>query len=96
MVTAPRATPSRHRAIQLALLDALVAGAGLGYLAHQYREALVANSAAIGLALLLLFALGYVIRAAARVLSRAGSRVDAIFADELRGKPSPWPRENRW
>lgn len=52
----------------------------------------MANSAAIGLALLLLFALGYGIRTAARVLSRAGSRVDAIFADELRDKPSPWPR----
>ncbi|MEV6872030.1 hypothetical protein [Amycolatopsis sp. NPDC051128] len=92
MVTAPRSTPTRHRAIRLALLDALTVGAGLGYLAHQYREALVANSAAIGLALLFLLALGYVIRAAARVLLRAGSRVDAIFAEELRKKPSPGPR----
>jgi ABC-type nitrate/sulfonate/bicarbonate transport system permease component len=91
MVTAPRATPSRHRAIQLALLDAFIAGAGLGYLAHQYREALVANLAAIGLGLLFAFAVGYVIRVAARVLRRANRRVDAIFAEELR-KPSPRPR----
>ena len=90
MATALRAAPSR--ALRLALLDALTAGAGLGYLAHQYREALVANSAAIGLGLLLLFALGYAIRAAARILLRAGTRVDAIFTDELRDKPSPWPR----
>ena len=90
MAIALRAAPSR--ALQLALLDALIAGAGLGYLAHQYREALVANSAAIGLGLLLLFALGYGVRAAARVLLRAGSRVDAIFAEELRDKPSPRPR----
>jgi hypothetical protein len=90
MATALRTTPSR--ALQLALLDALTAGAGLGYLAHQYREALVANSAAIGLSLLLLFALGYAVRTAARVLLRAGSRVDAIFAEELRNKPSPRPR----
>ncbi|WP_410619878.1 hypothetical protein [Amycolatopsis sp. cmx-8-4] len=90
MATALRAAPAQL--LRLALLDAVTAGAGLGYLAHQYREALVANSAAIGLALLLLFALGYGIRTAARVLSRAGSRVDAIVADELRDKPSPWPR----
>jgi ABC-type nitrate/sulfonate/bicarbonate transport system permease component len=74
------------------LFDALTAGAGLGYLAHQYREALVVNSAAIGLGLLFLFALGYGVRAAARVLLRAGSRVDAIFAEELRDRPSPRPR----
>ncbi|WP_328451477.1 MULTISPECIES: hypothetical protein [unclassified Amycolatopsis] len=90
MATALRAAPSPL--LRLALLDAVTAGAGLGYLAHQYREALVANSAAIGLGLLLLFALGYGIRAAARVLLRAGSRMDAIFADELRDKPSPRPR----
>jgi ABC-type nitrate/sulfonate/bicarbonate transport system permease component len=80
------------RAVQLALLDALTAGVGLGYLAHQYREALVANSAAIGLGLLFAFVLGYAIRTAARVLLRADARVDAIFADELRDKPSPRPR----
>ena len=91
MVAAPRATPPAPRATRLALLDALTAGAGLGYLAHQYREALVANSAAIGLGLLLAFALGYVVRVSARVLRRANRRVDAIFAEELR-KPSPRPR----
>jgi hypothetical protein len=90
MVTAPRNPPSP--AIRLALLDALTAGAALGYLAHQYREALVANSAAIGLGLLFALALGYALRTAARVLRRASSRVDAIFAEELREKPSPWPR----
>ncbi len=91
MVTAPRAAPHGPYALRLALLDALTAGAGLGYLAHQYREALVANLAAIGLGLLSAFAAGYVIRAAARALRRANRRVDAIFAEELR-KPSPRPR----
>ncbi|MEV6623659.1 hypothetical protein AB0M83_25645 [Amycolatopsis sp. NPDC051106] len=91
MVTAPRATPHGPHVFRLALLDALTAGAGLGYLAHQYREALVANLAPIGLALLLALALGLVLRAAARVLHRANRRVDAIFAEELR-KPSPRPR----
>ncbi|WP_410673293.1 hypothetical protein [Amycolatopsis sp. cmx-4-68] len=91
MVTAPRTTP--HWApLRLALLDALTAGAGLGYLAHQYREALVANSAAIGLGLLLALALGYVLRAAVRSLRRANSRVEDIFAEELPKKPSPGPR----
>ncbi len=83
---------SRSRAVQLALLDALTAGIGLGYLAHQYREALVANSAVIGLAMLAVFAAGYLLRLATRTLFRASSRIDAIFAEELRDKPSPWPR----
>jgi ABC-type nitrate/sulfonate/bicarbonate transport system permease component len=91
MVTAPRATPHPPHALRLALLDAVTAGAGLGYLAHQYREALVANLAAIGVALLFALALGFVVRAAARVLRRANRRADAIFAEELR-KPSPRPR----
>lgn len=91
MVTGPGAAPRGLQALRLALLDAVIAGAGLGYLAHQYREALVANLAAIGLALLLAFAAGYAIRAAARALRRANRRVDAIFAEELR-KPSPRPR----
>ena len=92
MATSPRTAPLRPRAFGLALLDALTAGAALGYLAHQYREALVANSAAIGLALLFAVGLGGGIRAAARLVRQANSRVDAIFADERRGKPSPWPR----
>lgn len=86
------ATPSRCRAARLALLDAFAAGAGLGYLAHEYREVVVANPGVIGLALLLLFALGYLVRVVVRALRRAGSRVDAIFAEELENKPSPRPR----
>lgn len=91
MVTAPRAAPLGPRALRLALLDALIAGAGLGYLAHLYREALVANLAAIGLGLLLALAAGYVIRVAVRALRRANRRMEGIFAEELR-KPSPRPR----
>jgi hypothetical protein len=87
-----RVASSHQRAVRLALLDALTAGIGLGYLGHQYREALVANSATIGLALLVAFAAGYSIRVAARMLLRANARIDAIFAEELRDKPSPWPR----
>lgn len=92
MVTAPRPAPPDADVLRLALLDALVAGAGLGYLAHQYREALVANLAAIGLGLLLALALAYVTRTAIRLLRRANSRVATIFTEELRTKPSPRPR----
>ncbi|WP_372666857.1 hypothetical protein [Amycolatopsis kentuckyensis] len=91
MVAGPRATPYEPRAVRLALLDALTVGSGLGYLAHQYREALVANLAAIGLGLLLVFALGYVVRVSVRSLRRANRRMEGIFAEELR-KPSPRPR----
>ena len=86
------ATSSRSRAARLALLDAFTAGAGLGYLAHEYREVVVANPGVIGLTLLLLLASGWLIRTVARVLRRASSRVDAIFAEELGNKPSPRPR----
>jgi len=86
------ATSFLSRAARLALLDAFTAGAGLGYLAHEYREVVVANPGIIGLAMLFVFASGYLIRAAARALRRAGSRVDAIFAEELGNKPSPRPR----
>lgn len=92
MVTAPRTAPPHGGLLRLALLDAVTAGAGLGYLAHQYREALVANSAAIGLGLLLALALGYALRKAVRSLRRASSRVDEILAEELPKKPSPGPR----
>ncbi|GAB3152616.1 hypothetical protein GCM10027258_53870 [Amycolatopsis stemonae] len=92
MGASPRATLPAPGALRLALLDAVTAGAGLGYLAHQYREALVANLAAIGMGLLFAFVAGYLVRASARVLRRAGRRVDAIFAEELREKPSPRPR----
>lgn len=86
------ATSSRCRAVRLALLDAFAAGAGLGYLAHEYREVVVANPGVIGVTLLLAFASGYLVRLAARALRRAGSRVEAIFAEELGKKPSPRPR----
>ena len=64
----------------------------MGYLAHQYREALVANSATIGLSLIVALGAGYSIRVAARILLRANARMDTIFAEELSDKPSPWPR----
>lgn len=86
------ATSSRSRATGLALLDAFTAGAGLGYLAHEYREVVVANPAVIGLSLLIVFAAGFVIRTLVRSLRRASARMDAIFADELEKKPSPRPR----
>ncbi|MEV4058158.1 hypothetical protein AB0J55_43715 [Amycolatopsis sp. NPDC049688] len=92
MASALRAGSSCGRATWLALLDAFTAGAGLGYLAHQYREVLVANPATIGVVLLFTFAVALLISAAVRVLRRAASRVDAIFAEELRKKPSPGPR----
>ncbi|MDX3195069.1 hypothetical protein PV458_42285 [Streptomyces sp. MN03-5084-2B] len=86
------AASSRSQATRLALLDAFTAGAGLGYLAHEYREVFVANPGIVGLALLFVFAAGYLVRAGVRALRRAGSRVDAIFAEELGKKPSPRPR----
>jgi protein-S-isoprenylcysteine O-methyltransferase Ste14 len=84
--------PPRIRAVLLALLDALIAGMGLGYLADRYREVLVANSAAIGLGLVLVFAAAWLLRMAARTLLRASARIDAIFADEREDKPPPSPR----
>ncbi|MGW3967445.1 hypothetical protein ACWED2_47045 [Amycolatopsis sp. NPDC005003] len=86
------ATSSRSRAARLALLDAFAAGAGLGYLAHEYREVVVANPGVIGLVLLLVFAAGWLIRVAVRALRRASARVDGIFAEELGKRPSPGPR----
>ena len=86
------ATSSRAGVTRLALLNAFTAGAGLGYLAHEYREVVVANPGMIGLTLLLVVVAGYLIRAAVRALRRAGSRVEAIFAEELEKKPSPRPR----
>ncbi|KDN23688.1 hypothetical protein [Amycolatopsis rifamycinica] len=86
------ATSSRSRASWLALLSAFTAGVGLGFLAHEYREVIVANPGIIGLTLLVVFAAGYLIRLAVRALRRAGSRVDTILAEELEKKPSPRPR----
>ena len=88
MATAPR----HDRAVRLALLDTLVVGMGLGYLADRYREVLLANSAAIGLGFVLVFAVAWLARMAARTLLRASARIDAIFADEWKHKPSPSPR----
>lgn len=79
-------------AARLALLDAFAAGAGLGYLANVYREVVLANPGVIGVTLLLVFVSGYLVRVAVRALRRAGSRVDAIFAEELGKKPSSRPR----
>jgi hypothetical protein len=92
MASASGAPSSRRRATRLALLTAFTAGTGLGYLAREYREVVVANPAVIGLTLLFVCAAGYLFRAAVRALRRAGSRVDAIFAEELGEKPSPRPR----
>jgi len=92
MVSAVRASSSRRRALRLALLNAFTAGAGLGYLAREYREVVVANPAVMGLTLVLTFAFGCLVRAVVRSLRRAGSRVEAIFAEELGNKPSPRPR----
>ncbi|QKV74788.1 hypothetical protein [Amycolatopsis sp. Hca4] len=86
------ATSFRSLATRLALLDAFAAGAGLGYLAHEYREVIVANPGLIGLTLLFTFVSGYLIRTAVRALRRASSRVETIFAEELGKKPSPRPR----
>jgi hypothetical protein len=92
MASVLRVSSSRDRAARLALLDAFTAGAGLGYLAHQYREVLVANPATVGLVLLFTLTLALLIASVVRALRRAASRVDAIFAEELRKKPSPRPR----
>lgn len=89
---AAHVTPRVRRTWLLALGDTLAMGMGLGYLAHQYREALVANSAAIGLGAVVVLCAALLLRASVRVLRRAGLRIDAIFSDELRDKPSPGPR----
>jgi ABC-type nitrate/sulfonate/bicarbonate transport system permease component len=89
---AAHVAPRVRRTWLLALGDTLTAGMGLGYLAHQYREALVANSAAIGLGAVAVLCAALLLRASVRVLRRATMRIDAIFSDELRDKPSPRPR----
>lgn len=76
----------------LALGDTLTIGMGLGFLARQYREALVANSAAIGLGVVGVLSAAMLLRASVRTLRRASLRIDAIFTDELRDRPSPRPR----
>jgi hypothetical protein len=84
--------PPHRRAVPLALLDALCVGMGIGYLARQYREAIVANPGTIGLGLVVALAAAYVVWVGARILLRANARIDTIFAEELHDKPSPWPR----
>ncbi|WP_208720126.1 hypothetical protein [Amycolatopsis circi] len=79
--------------VSLALLDALAAGLGLGYLARDYRDTLVSHgpvlsiAAVVGVAVIVLAYQGY------RALRSANTRLDAIIADELsRRRPSPRPR----
>ncbi|WP_037361820.1 hypothetical protein [Amycolatopsis orientalis] len=79
--------------VSLALLDALAAGLGLGYLAREYRDALVSHgpawsiAAVVGIAVVVVAYRGY------RGLRSANTRLEAIIADELaRRKPSPRPR----
>jgi hypothetical protein len=79
--------------VPLALLDALAAGLGLGYLARDYRDALVSHgpawsiAAVVGIAVIVVACRGY------RVLRSTSLRMQAIIADELsRRKPSPRPR----
>jgi riboflavin synthase len=84
---APEVLKHNRDTIVLALLDSLTAGIALGYLAHQHREALVANSATIGLTMVVLVGAIAVLRVTIRVLSRANRRIEAIFADELRDRP---------
>ncbi|ANN16193.1 hypothetical protein SD37_11445 [Amycolatopsis orientalis] len=84
--------PRVHRTWWLALGDTLTIGMGLGYLARQYREALVANFVAIGLGVVVAVGAALLLRASVRVLRRAGLRIDAILADELHDRPSPRPR----
>ncbi len=67
--------------------DTLTIGMGLGYLARQYREALVANSVAIGLGVVAAIGAGLLLRASVRALRRADLRIDAILDDELDDRP---------
>lgn len=95
-MTSVPALPAAPRVLRrwlLALGDTLTIGMGLGYLAHQYREALVANSVAIGLGVVVAIGGLVLLRASVRVLRRASLRVDAIFTDELDDRPSPRPRQ---
>ncbi|MBB5856350.1 hypothetical protein ACFQ05_26085 [Amycolatopsis umgeniensis] len=62
---------------------------GLGYLAHQGREALVANSVAIGLGVVAVIGAALSLRASIRVLRRASLHIDAIFTEELDDRPPP-------
>ncbi|SFO83581.1 hypothetical protein [Amycolatopsis rubida] len=79
--------------VPLALLDALAAGLGLGYLARDHRDALISHgpvlsiAAVVGIAVIAVAYRGY------RVLRRTNTRMEALIADELsRRTPSPRPR----
>jgi hypothetical protein len=82
-----QATSHGRSAVKLAILAALTAGIALGYLAHQNREALVSHSATIGLVTLILVAVAAATRVVIRTLSRANTRIEAIFVEELREQP---------
>jgi energy-converting hydrogenase Eha subunit E len=86
MPSSQAASHSRN-AVKLAILDTLTVGIALGYLAHQNREALVSHSATIGLATLILVAAAAALRVVIRTLSHTDTRIEAIFADELREQP---------
>jgi F0F1-type ATP synthase membrane subunit c/vacuolar-type H+-ATPase subunit K len=83
---ASQATGHGKSAVKLALLVALTAGLALGYLGHRYREALVSNAGTIGLAIVILIAAVAVVGMIVRLLTRANSRAEAIFDDELRDR----------
>ncbi|MGW7531055.1 hypothetical protein [Amycolatopsis sp. NPDC054798] len=79
--------------VPLALLDALAAGLGLGYLARDYRDTLVSHGPVLSLVVVAGIAVIVVAHRGYRALRRANARADAIIADELsRRKPSPRPR----
>ena len=82
-----RAASHSRSAVKLAILDALTVAIALGYLAHQNREALVSHSATIGLATLILLAAAAATRVVIRTLSHTNTRIEAIFAEELREQP---------
>jgi hypothetical protein len=85
-MSAPDGLKHDRDTLVLALLDSLVAGMALGYLAHQHREALVAHSATIGLTTVVFVGAILILRVAIRVLGRADRQIEAIFADELRDR----------
>lgn len=79
--------------VPLALLDALAAGLGLGYLARDYRDALLSHGPVLSIAAVVAIAVIVVACRGYRVLRSANTRMEAIIAHELaRRKPSPRPR----
>ncbi|MET9259890.1 hypothetical protein [Amycolatopsis sp. NPDC004079] len=79
--------------VPLALLDALAAGLGLGYLARVYRDTLISHGPVLSIAAVVVAAVIVMAYRGYRGLRSANSRLGAIIADELsRRKPSPRPR----